>query len=141
MLWISKYTAYVIIFPWRDTTKTIFKITHCWRNAWISKVLKRAHLTDLFFSVKNLPEIMYHVCVIHSITQTWFGPNWCGMSVNIAKGLLLIGAGCGSYWRLMAGQKNTLGLTLSKVYMLFNCFGFKCLFISCSNSQTSSLIY
>ena len=32
----------------------------------ISKVLKRAHPTDIFFSIKNLPEIKYHVCVIVS---------------------------------------------------------------------------
>ena len=32
----------------------------------MSKNLKRAHLADFFFSVKNLPEIKYHVCVIVS---------------------------------------------------------------------------
>ena len=77
--------------------KTIFKITHCWRNVWISKVLKRAHLTDIFFSVKNLPEIKYHVCVIHSITQTWFGPNWFQWGMQHSR-RLLHHPHWGNYW-------------------------------------------
>ena len=46
--------------------KTIFKITQCWGNVWISKVLKRAPLADTYFNVKILPEMKYHVCVIVS---------------------------------------------------------------------------
>ena len=35
----------------------------------INKVLKRAHLADAFYYVKNSPEMKYQVCVIQSITQ------------------------------------------------------------------------
>ena len=55
--------------------KTIFKITHCWRNVWISKVLKRAHLADIFLWVKNLPEIKYHIYEIVSLTDIAI-TNW-----------------------------------------------------------------
>ena len=45
--------------------KTIVEITHSQGNVCICQVPKRAHLADIFFGVKNLPEMKYHVCVIH----------------------------------------------------------------------------
>ena len=35
-----------------------------------AKFPKRAPLADTFYFVKNVPEMKYQVCVIHSITQT-----------------------------------------------------------------------
>ena len=44
----------------------LVEITHC-RG---SKVPKKAPLTDTFYFVNNMPKMKYHVCVIHSITET-----------------------------------------------------------------------
>ena len=67
--WTAKYHADVIVSHRRDTliflVNTIFKITFCWGNGCICKVLKRAPLADTFYCAKNMHEMKYHVGVSH----------------------------------------------------------------------------